>query len=270
MSSLKWLVQKNLLKEEVLEQFRAAFQQLSIDFEEVQVIPFSPDLPTFSPADVTIFYGSTSLMINASKHPEFRRGVFYNSEKFQMHNYLKHWGEKMLNADGRVLTFGEFVSSKIDKQQDWFLRPNEDTKSFAGTVMSATEIATWFEKIQKIDNPDLNAETLIFVSSVKKINREWRNFLVNGKVVDSSRYAVNGDLAVSPTDVPADMIAFSESCAKDYSPADIYVLDIAETDQGYKIIECNCFNGTGFYKHDITKIVEAITIQCTQSLINKT
>lgn len=35
-------------------------------------------------------------------------------------------------------------------------------------------------------------------------------------------------------------------------------MDIAKSNKEYKIIECNCFNGTGFYKHEIEKIVHAI------------
>jgi len=39
---------------------------------------------------------------------------------------------------------------------------------------------------------------------------------------------------------------------------EVYVMDIALMEEGYKLIECNCFNGTGFYDHDIEKIIESI------------
>ncbi len=32
-----------------------------------------------------------------------------------------------------------------------------------------------------------------------------------------------------------------------FTPHDIFVIDIAETPNGWKVLECGCVNGTGFY-----------------------
>ena len=61
-------------------------------------------------------------------------------------------------------------------------------------------------------------------------------------------------------DIPIQMIKFTQARIKEYRLADIYVMDVAEISNGFKIIECNCFNGTGFYQHDIEKIVAAINV----------
>ncbi len=55
------------------------------------------------------------------------------------------------------------------------------------------------------------------------------------------------------------MINFTPQCIDQYTPHTIFVMDIAETNEGFKIIECNCFNGTGFYGHDIKAIIQSIT-----------
>ncbi|MEM6806662.1 MAG: ATP-grasp domain-containing protein [Bacteroidota bacterium] len=255
---LKWIIQKNLIKEEILTSFRAAFQELSIAYEEVLVIPFSDELPNFSPAPLNIFYGSTTLMLNAY-HSPYRSGVFYNPEKFTSQRYVEKWGKHMLNADGHSLRFEDFVAKKLETQSSWFIRPNSDDKSFAGGTMSKEEIADFYDKIQHIDNPKLNSQSLIFVASPKKIKKEWRNFIVGGKIVASSRYALNGNLNVSTQDISKNMIDFAEARTKEFAPHDIFVMDLAETSNGYKIIECNCFNGTGFYQHDIKEIVKSIS-----------
>lgn len=256
---IKWIIQNNLIKPEILQEFRDAFAELNIDFEEVRVIPFSPELPSFDPSSMNIFYGSTTLMLNASSNEEFNTGVFYNPINFNVETYLKKWTHKMLNSDGVVLKFKKFKENMVNNKPEWFIRPNEDDKSFAGTIMTSSEVIDWYSKIERIDNPLLNSETLIFVSEKKKILKEWRNFIVNGKVIDSSRYMFNGRLDISKDDCPKEMIDFVEDCANEFSPHDIFVMDIAEIYDGYKIIECNCFNGTGFYNHDIGKIVNSVT-----------
>ena len=256
---VKWIIQNNLIKPEVLDEFRDAFQTLNISHEEVKMIPFSTELPSFEPASINIFYGSTTLMMNAANHPVYKSGVFYDPDLFTTENYLKQWGNNMLNDGGLILRFEDFIQHEVIKQGEWFIRPDADNKSFAGGVMTAKEIEDWYEKILRIDNPDLNASTLIFAAAPKQISREWRNFIVNGKVVDSSRYVLNGHLNPSHEDVPREMIAFTEKCTSEYSPNAIFVMDIAETNEGFKIIECNCFNGTGFYQHDIKTIVEHVT-----------
>ena len=35
-------------------------------------------------------------------------------------------------------------------------------------------------------------------------------------------------------------------------------MDIAEIENEFKLIECNCFNGTGFYKHNVEKIIQSV------------
>ncbi|MBT2748957.1 ATP-grasp domain-containing protein [Lysobacter sp. ISL-50] len=41
------------------------------------------------------------------------------------------------------------------------------------------------------------------------------------------------------------------------------MMDVAQTDDGFKVIEFNTFNSSGFYAHDIGKIVAAVTAHFT-------
>jgi len=114
---LKWIIQSNLMKTEVLEDFRKAFESLNIDFEEVKVIPFSEELPIFGASDFNIFYGSTTLMMNAYKSEKFREGVFFKPENFNAKRYLKEWKNELLNDDGVILSFEDFINKKVDEQK---------------------------------------------------------------------------------------------------------------------------------------------------------
>ena len=69
---------------------------------------------------------------------------------------------------------------------------------------------------------------------------------------------VNGQLDESEKDIPQEMLSFVKERIKEYNLHDIFVMDIAQIKEGFKLIECNCFNGTGFYKHNIEKIIKAI------------
>lgn len=255
---VKWIIQNNLIKENVLNLFRNAFRQHNIVYEEVIVIPFSAELPNFEPVDQPVFYGSTTLMMNAY-HSKYSQGVFFEEEKFTVENYQKYWGNRMLNRQGQIWFFHEFIESAVDLQQEWFIRPNDDTKSFAGQVMSSEDIKEWYQKIVQMDSDVLNAHTMIFADTPKTIIKEWRNFIVNKKVVDTTRYMFGGELNISCTDVPSEMIEFVENSCVEYVPHDIFVMDIAQIPEGFFIVEANCFNGTGFYEHNIGKIVKSIT-----------
>lgn len=256
---LKWILQKNLIKESVLQEFRQAFADLLISYEEVNVIPFSSELPVFSPADINVFYGSTTLMLNAYQNSHFNKGVFFDEEIFTTQRYLKEWGNHLLNNDGGIYTFQKFIQNTVDTKDEWFLRPNADDKSFAGTVLKSQEIKAWYSKIEHLKDSNFHANTKIFASSTKHIQKEWRSFIVNGKVIDISRYMFNGQLNISRTDIPQSVIQFIEERAMEFSPNPIFVMDIALSHSDYKIIECNCFNGTGFYNHNIKSIIKAVS-----------
>ena len=67
-----------------------------------------------------------------------------------------------------------------------------------------------------------------------------------------------GELDESNDDIPKKMLEFAKARISEYRIEDVYVMDIAQIGNGYKLIECNCFNGTGFYMHDIENIIQSI------------
>ena len=54
------------------------------------------------------------------------------------------------------------------------------------------------------------------------------------------------------------MLDYTEARCLEFAPHPIFVIDIALCNEQYKIIECNCFNGTGFYAHNVSAIVQAV------------
>lgn len=259
MLKINWILQKNLIKAEIVNTIKQTLQESHIPFEEVEIIPFSDELPQIKNEDAfNIFYGSTTLIFNALKIKKFRKGIFYNAATFNIKNYVEKWGERMLNAESIFTTFEEFALKYYDDSKELFIRPIEDDKAFSGTVMKFEEIKNFATNLQDSNNPYLTLTTKICISDPKSIQKEWRSFIVNKKVVSATRYITHEELNISVSDVPDRLIQFIEESCEIYNLHPIFVMDIALCDDKYYIIECNCFNGTGFYQHDIKKIIYEI------------
>lgn len=257
---IKWILQKNLTKLEILTRIKSVLIQADEAWEEVEIAPFSNELPQLTEQNAfNIIYGSTTFMLNAFNDEIYKSGVFYNPKTFQMKNYVEHWKDHILNSSGQLVAFGELDKIESSPIQKWFIRPNHDGKEFSGKVETFKELVDWKNRICQLDLPDLNAKTEVWVSEPKAIKKEWRLFVVDDEIVSASRYAVNGELSESATDIPTEMLNFSRKIINEYHLHDVYVMDIAEVEKGFQLIECNCFNGTGFYQHDIEAVIRAVT-----------
>lgn len=256
---INWILQKNLTKPEILQRIKSVLNGKDEIWEEVEVIPFSNEIPEIENKDsFKIIYGSTTFMLNAFENEELKEGVFFEPIKFQMTNYVDKWKNKVLNFDGQLMKFGELENLKSEQGKLWFIRPNNDGKEFSGKVEPFKELVKWSNKVCQLELPELNKETEIWISEPKVIKKEWRLFIVDNEIVSASRYMNKGQLDESENDTPKEMIEFAQKRIDEYRLEDVYVMDIAEIENEFKLIECNCFNGTGFYKHDVEKIIQSI------------
>ena len=228
-------------------------------WKEVEIVPFSNDLPIIEESDAfKIIYGSTTFMLNASKDERLKPGVFYDPKTFQMQNYVAYWKEHILNYDGHLMEFGKLHTLNSAPEKLWFIRPNHDGKEFSGKVETFVDLVHWSAQICQLELPDFNTNTEVWIAEPKEILKEWRLFIVDDAIISTSRYMHKGALDESATDIPSEMLDFATLRIAEYRLSDVYVMDIAQVDHMYKLIECNCFNGTGFYKHDIGKIVDSV------------
>ena len=116
---INWILQKNLTKPEILKRIKTVLDNENETWEEIEVIPFSNKLPKIKNKDAfNIIYGSTTFMLNAFNDEDYRRGVFYHPETFQMKNYVAKWKENVLNSDGRLIEFGNIKSIESQPLQN--------------------------------------------------------------------------------------------------------------------------------------------------------
>ena len=258
--NIRWIIQNNLISQPEFKLLKEACDQVNVEVEEIEVIPFSTDIPHFTQDDKTnIYYGSTTLMYNIYHQMNNPKGLFFDENSFSIENYINHWGKYMVNSEAQITSFKHFSQNDYPSDKIFFIRPDDDSKSFAGTTMTFQEIKDWKKNITLYDTINLTEDTKIVVSEPYNIRKEWRTYVVNGKVVTASRYREYFRLSKSGTDIPPEMIQFVEDRCKEYQPYSAFAMDIALTGDNYYIIECGCINSVGLYESDVKALVTALS-----------
>jgi hypothetical protein len=253
-----WVIQQNLISEEQSSKVAKSVIADGGTVYPVKVIPFCDDVEfTENPASLdVIVYGSTKLSKLANS--KGWTGIFFN-DNFNAISWNANRND-MLNSDAVIIPAGE-VSNFFDKEHFLdetilFIRPNEDLKAFDGTVTDVKEIRRWMETTH-VGNYSFTTDTLVSIAAPKMIDAEWRWFIIDGKVVDGSMYRHSGNRKLKHETDPK-IISEAQQKADIWLPHQNCVMDLALVHDEVQVIEFNCFNSSGFYDHDIDKIVRAV------------
>lgn len=258
---ITWLVQSNLIDYRQVSQLCDAVKAAGANLAEAIVIPFQDDIDNPSVLDnidgIVIPYGSTKLTKITMNRGW--KGSFFDPEMFRVDAWNKVQPDRLLNCDQNLMTVAEAKTllDKYDPDELLFVRPRDDLKAFNGTVTAAKEIQNWMQSTES-GNFSFSDDTVICVSSPKKILQETRWFIVGGKIIDGSQYRLHGQRIAQPV-TDTKLYAAAQELADIWLPHKTCVMDLALTDDGLKVIEYNCLNSSGFYQHDIDKIVRAVT-----------
>jgi hypothetical protein len=267
---MKILVQDNVLQREgQYSQLKRALKILEIDHQFVNVFAFVDKIfdssvhasendtaseLIFDTSIPTLTFGSQRLSRLAQE-----RGLSpaaFNSDNFDYVNWSKGFGlDNILNGDTQILQLKDAVinSERI------FVRPFRDDKSFNGMAMDRETFDEWREGI--CGNPEaasyLNAETYITLASVKQIYSEYRFFVINKEVVTGSQYRLGRTVIYTDT-VPDHIREFAQEMTNTWQPHVCFVVDVADTPNGPKVVEINSFGVSGFYHCNMFKVVERL------------
>jgi hypothetical protein len=256
--AIQWAVQRNLTNQEDLLQLKSGCNKAGVGWVEFDIIPFTGTLPDFDRSKHSIFYGSTTMGQLVSKDASLNKGFFFNEENFSIENYFNKWGRRMLNFGASVTSFNDFMAKEYDPDKLFFIRPDDDSKSFSGEVKKFVEIKEWYNRLKMFDNTSLSLDSKIIVSEPYHLRYEWRIWIVDKRVITASKYREDFKLK-KERGCPAAVVKFAESRCNEYTPHDIFVMDVCETGDDLYIVECGCMNSAGFYKADIEAIVGDVT-----------
>lgn len=253
---MHWVVQNNIHRENGYDAFIEALERRNIPHTLVKVIPFAHELePDVNPDNPVIAIGSYTLGEIAEKKG-WNPGVYAN-ENFHFNKWKENYGEHLLNYDGRVLPFAGPVEFAVNFNQEIFVRPCEDGKEFTGMLTTWQGFMDWRNKVVELGESTIKPDAPIFVAAVKEIYSEYRFFIVDGKVITGSQYKLGNRVVTSPN-VDRDISWFAWQMVNTWCPAVSFVLDIAMTPDGLKVIEINSMNSSGFYACDMSKVIEAL------------
>lgn len=257
-NAVTWAIQTNLLAENQIRRVWAAAQQAGASVQELIVIPFSDELGNEVPEleGVVIPYGSTKLTRMALQRGW--QGLCFDPDTFRTDCWNRHRSD-MLNQHVRQMKVSDCKVAMEHEPEDslWFIRPVQDLKHFDGTVTTAKEIGRWMGSTES-GNFNFTADTEVIIAPPQEIHIEWRFIVVGGQVIDGSSYREAGQRRSRAVTDP-DLYAQAQALADLWLPDPVCAMDIAQTQDGLKVIEFNTFNSTGFYDHDIEKIVRRVT-----------
>jgi hypothetical protein len=230
------------------------FERKGISHELYKLTPFSHEInPPLANDNMIIPFGCIEFVQETLKQNE-NAFVFYDENVFTNENCLDRWGHLCLNYGAKIMTVEEAMSN-LEKDRKYFMRPTEDLKSFTGNLFEVGHLPSLLERYGGYENNLFKATSKIVVSEPKEIRREWRNFIIDGKVVSSSLYKENGRHR-EELGAPSQIINLCDAALSVYNPAKAFVLDVCELKNGsYGIIEFGCIHNCGFYKVDVEKVL---------------
>lgn len=271
-----WVIQNDLYSERGYARFVEAVERLGLEHVFVKVVPFADKLlpvtfnssldvdlddvpePFIDTSKRIVAFGTITLNRIASARG-WTPGIFTN-DNFDYDVWSEKFGkENVLNGDSVV---GTVADISVPPEWDWvFLRPTLDNKAFTGMVLSKHDFHDWKMRISIIDESDdftpLHRGTKIAIAPAKKIYAEYRLFFVNGKLITGSLYKRGNDV-FHQEGADVEVGWFAKRMVNKWQPADAFVLDVAKTPDGPKVIEINTINSSGFYEANVQRIVQAI------------
>lgn len=204
---------------------------------------FDKSIPTMS-------FGSYALA-NQLVENGYRPGGFIN-DNFNIKLQMEKWGSS--NFLNGICYFSKICEANLPCWDNIFIRPVFDTKQLIARVI---ERENFFYALHEFGRNGGNQQLEILVSEAVEILSEYRLFIIDCKVVAQSLYKVRGQFCTNPV-VPDIIIQKAEELCKVWTPAPAFVMDFAEVEEGFKVLEVNNINCAGFYACDIRSIVDAL------------
>ncbi len=261
-----WVINTDLMREGGYADLIAQLDRQGIEYQLVRKPPMADFLVSMEDEynedghnipimlDITgpVFVCGTTSMAEVSKSHGWLPGYLSAPSQTEC---IEHWGEHMLNRD----SYFDSIANIVPPPGEFFIRPNQDSKSFAGTIMNDIDFEDWRRGLLSVKSwTTIPSTTVVMISSLKTIHAEYRCTVVDGRIVTASQYKI-GDTVKYSNQVDQRIIDYATMRADEWNPEIAYTLDIADTSDGLRIIETNSISSSGFYALDMNKFVGSIT-----------
>ena len=226
-----------------------ALTRLGLEFE---VVDLDKELK-FQTTRKDVFAFGSIRMVRLAAQNDWNPGSFFGGNH-DYEIYSKHYGVNLLNSDSEIFKFDDSLKWFPDEIK--FIRPTKDSKIFTGRVFTKIKWEDLKDEI-RARSKEISQDVLVQVSTPKKIYKEARIWVVDGKIVTSSYYKF-GDYVTWEENVEPEGLEFAQKMIDLYQVAPAFVMDICLTPYRWQIVEINCINCSGFYEGDLQKILIAL------------
>lgn len=237
------------------------FRKHSIPYHIVRIVPFLHEIDGSTPKveNPVVVCGSIGIHVLAQKN-NWATGLYF-SDDLNCVEYKKHLGDLFLNSDAEFCMVSE-VAKHFDKFQDdeeIFIRPSRDSKEFSGLTITKNKYESWLQNMRDIGYLRKN-DFEVMLLKPKALGREWRCILIDKKVIEISQYRTQYAKKKEWVDITThlDIVEIAEQAANKFYPVAVAVIDIAETNDGLKVIEYNTFNSAGLYACNVENIILSV------------
>lgn len=247
-----YVIQENVFREENYDKIFETMKRLKLPYEILRFDKNGEFNKLMNRRKDVFVFGSVRAARLATQM-EWTPGSFYG-ENHDFQIYKDHYRKNLLNYDSLLKDIADPIVWETNEVK--FIRPSKDSKVFNGKLYSKIK---WEDTVQMVKDKYLGImpPVTIQVTSPKKIYKEARIWVVDGKIVTSSYYKFNENV-VWTEDVEPEGLEFAQRMVDLYKVAPAFVMDICLTPDGWKIVEINCVNCSGFYRGDLQKLVMAL------------
>lgn len=248
-----YIIQEKLFKEENYDNLIRTIEKFDLSYEIVTLLPFVEDFDFKTDRKDVFPFGAVKMSRISKKYGWYPGSTLCENHDYEV--YSRHYKDNLLNYDSGIINFGD---ENFFHKEIFFARPTLDTKVFTGRVFDMEQWENFrYEQLTNGHSTILDKNTKIQISSVKKIQKEIRFWIVKGQIVTASQYMLGNRYCLDDiVDEPA--YDFVNKMINLFEINETFVMDVCLVDGNYKIVECGCTNSAGFYKADMQKLIMSL------------
>jgi len=216
----------------------------------------------FASSRPMILRGSVGFAAWAHAYWPISPGAF-RSDLLRPSSYLPAYGALALNADAIITTYADFNACRTEFEESLggtlFVKPADGGKLLSGTILEPGRSLFDAHYSSHRRWSEIPGDFRLLLTRTHSIFAEWRFVIAGDRAVASSQYK-RGAALENRQGAPAGAEVLADRLAKHvWRPTDVFIADIAETENGFRLLELNTFGTAGLYDCDLKAIVQTVS-----------
>lgn len=215
-----------------------------------------------------VVYGSLSLTRYIQSQYKWAPIAWLDEESLRCHKYYPFYNQLGFLAQDQYLflplcdikTNIDLIYSNLGSMRNYgasrvFIRPDDNLKTFNGETVSYRMFNYWYNYITQY----IDSTTFAVVCPPKTIYNEWRFVIVQND--DEENFVLTGSHYLGDDDDDKKKYLKARSKAQEISKYSyfsyplVYCIDIAETEDDFKLLEIGSVNTSGLYDCSLDSLV---------------